>query len=86
MAEALERARGEDKALLESAWRCAEPAEAEAEEIRTIILRLGIEERCRQQLESWKEAAVRTLPDLRNPSLKGLLRRLDSQQSQQSQE
>ena len=36
----------------------------------------GVEERCRQLLESYKEAAVRSLPELHNPSLKGLLRRV----------
>ena len=33
-------------------------------------------ERCRELLESYKEAAVRSLPALTNPSLKGLLRRV----------
>ena len=76
LAEAFERARGEDKALLASLWCCPELSPDRAAQIRAVITRLGIEDRCRQQLESWKEAAVRTLPELRNPSLKGLLRRV----------
>jgi hypothetical protein len=44
--------------------------------MREVLNRLGVEQRCRQQLESWKEAAVQSLTDLRNPSLKGLLRRV----------
>ena len=32
--------------------------------------------RCRQLLESYKEEAIRSLPELHNPSLKGLLRRV----------
>ena len=35
-----------------------------------------VEERSRQLLESYKEAAVRSLAELHNPSLKGLLRRV----------
>jgi geranylgeranyl pyrophosphate synthase len=76
LAEAFERARGEDKALITSLWCCPELSQDRAAEMRALMARLGVEERCRQQFESWKEAAVRSLPDLRNPSLKGLLRRV----------
>jgi geranylgeranyl diphosphate synthase, type II len=76
LADAFERARGEDKASLERLWCCPEYSPDDAAQVRALIARLGIEDRCRQQLESWKEAAVRSLPDLRNPSLKGLLRRV----------
>jgi geranylgeranyl pyrophosphate synthase len=76
LAEAYERARGEDKLVLESLWCSSELSADRAEQITALLSRLGVEERCRVQLESWKEAAVRPLPDLRNPSLKGLLRRV----------
>ncbi len=39
---------------------------------------LGIEDRCRVLLESYKEEAVRSLAGLQNASLKGLLRRVIS--------
>ena len=76
LADAFDRARGDDKASLERIWCCPEFSPDDAEQVRALIARLGIEDRCRQQLESWKEAAVRSLPDLHNPSLKGLLRRV----------
>jgi geranylgeranyl diphosphate synthase, type II len=76
LAEAFDRSRGEDKALLERLWKSPEFSAEDASQLRALITRLGIEERCRQQLESWKEAAVRSLPELHNPSLKGLLRRV----------
>ena len=76
LAEACERARGEDKALMESLWCSPDLSADRADQIREVLNRLGIEQRCRQQLESWKEAAVQSLTDLRNPSLKGLLRRV----------
>ena len=41
-----------------------------------LITELGAEERCRKLLESYKEQAIRALPELHNPSLKGLLRRV----------
>jgi hypothetical protein len=34
------------------------------------------DERCRDLLERYKEEAIRSLRDLENPSLKGLLRRV----------
>ena len=76
LAEAYERARGEDKALMESLWCSPDLSADRAEQMREVLNRLGVEQRCRQQLESWKEAAVQSLTDLRNPSLKGLLRRV----------
>ena len=36
----------------------------------------GAPARCRQLLDAYKEQAVRSLPELRNASLKGLLRRV----------
>jgi geranylgeranyl pyrophosphate synthase len=76
LAEACDRARGEDKALLQRLWCSADLSAVHAEQIREVLDRLNTEQRCRQQLESWKEAAVQSLTDLRNPSLKGLLRRV----------
>jgi geranylgeranyl pyrophosphate synthase len=75
LAEAFDRARGEDRAFVERVWRSnLEPADTER--LQALLVELGIEGRCRQLLESYKEAAVRSLPELHNPSLKGLLRRV----------
>ncbi len=76
LAEALERARGADREFLERVWSTPSLHPSDAERVREFIERAKIEERCRQMLESYKEAAVRSLPALHNPSLKGLLRRV----------
>jgi geranylgeranyl pyrophosphate synthase len=78
LAEALERARGADKAFLERIWITPAVSAPDARRVRELAERLGVEERCRQLLESYKEAAIRSLPELHNPSLKGLLRRVVS--------
>jgi geranylgeranyl pyrophosphate synthase len=74
LATAYERATGENKALLEAVWRrerTATPAEIEA-----IYHEVGAPDRCRDLLERYKEEAIRSLRDLENASLKGLLRRV----------
>jgi geranylgeranyl pyrophosphate synthase len=69
LAIAYERAKGEGKAMLERAWKQEQPASP-------VLLAELAEARCRELLESYKEEAVRTLPELENASLKGLLRRV----------
>ena len=62
-----------------SCWKAsggAPRAAAEAAEARAIIRDSGAEDRCRGLLESYKEEAVRSLAELENASLKGLLRRV----------
>lgn len=76
LAEAFDRARGEDKSFLDRIWATREISPAEAERVAAAFEQLRVEERCRQLLESYKEAAVRSLAELHNPSLKGLLRRV----------
>jgi geranylgeranyl pyrophosphate synthase len=66
---AYERAKGERKAAIEQAW-------LRQGEVSPILVGELSEERCRELLESYKEEAVRSLPALENPSLKGLLRRV----------
>jgi geranylgeranyl diphosphate synthase, type II len=69
LAIAYERAKGESKAILESAWKLEQNAPL-------ALLTDLAEARCRELLESYKEEGVRTLQELENPSLKGLLRRV----------
>jgi hypothetical protein len=47
-----------------------------AEQIEAIYLELKIEERARALLETYKEEAIRSLRDVENANLKGLLRRV----------
>src|SRR3989442_3774344 len=69
LAIAYERAKGEGKAMLERAWKREQAASP-------VLLAELAEARCRELLESYKEEAVRALPELENASLKGLLRRV----------
>lgn len=75
MAIAYERAAGGSKELLERAWT-KNIAGRETDDIRSLIIELGAEDRCRTLLEMYKEQAIQTLPELQNSSLKGLLRRV----------
>jgi hypothetical protein len=61
--------------LLARAWSRRLGPDSEAD-VRALIAELKADERCRNLLESYKEQAIRSLPDLRNASLKGLLRRV----------
>ena len=76
MALAYERAKDADRELLAAAWQRAKGLDTAA--VRAAIDRLDGAERAGQLLESYKEQAVRTLMDVQNPSLKGLLRRVIS--------
>jgi geranylgeranyl pyrophosphate synthase len=75
LALAYERTKGDNRKLVESAWR---RNGADAGQLREMITQLGVEERCRGLLDSYKEEAVRSLAELENASLKGLLRRVVS--------
>ena len=76
LALAYERAKGEDKARVEYAWRPNGRIAHHPAVLRRLLSELKVEDRCHQLLDSYKEEAVRTLPQLRNASLKGLLRRV----------
>jgi geranylgeranyl diphosphate synthase type II len=73
VAVAYERAKGEDRDLLQAAIasNAADPVA-----VREVVERLGATDRGRQMLESYKEQAVRSLVEVQNPDLKGLLRRV----------
>jgi geranylgeranyl pyrophosphate synthase len=75
LALAHERAAKEDRAAVEVAWKRDPLGSAD---LRAIIARSGAVDRCRALLDSYKEEAVRSLADLDEPSLKGLLRRVVS--------
>lgn len=69
LAIACERARGEERQVLERVWR------REAAVPEGVLERLAAA-RCRDLLDSYRERALRSLLALSNPSLKGLLRRV----------
>jgi geranylgeranyl diphosphate synthase, type II len=69
------RARDELRPLLERAWR-RQLGAGDGASLGVALSALGVAERCRALLEAYKEEAVRSLADLDNQSLKGLLRRV----------
>ena len=76
LAEAHDRAKGADKELMQRIWASAEVSPEDAERLQALIGQFGIAQRGEQLLASYQEAAIRSLQDIHNPSLKGLLRRL----------
>ena len=76
LAVAHERANGDARKLLESVWRRELPAGVTVAQIESLYTKLKADDRARTLLETYKEQAVRSLKELDNPNLKGLLRRV----------
>lgn len=76
LAVALEKSKGEDRAFLARVWRRDPAVLEELPRLRSLLADTGAETRCRHLMESYKEEAIRSLAELDNPSLKGLLRRV----------
>jgi geranylgeranyl diphosphate synthase type II len=76
LAVAYERAQNENRAVLEALWRRQLAAESSVESIESLYRELKADERAQTLLETYKEEAIRSLRDLDNPNLKGLLRRV----------
>ncbi len=76
LAVAHEKAKDDEKTLLASVWRRQLPAGVQVGHVEALYSRLGADERARTLLETYKEEAIRSLRDLENASLKGLLRRV----------
>ena len=72
---AWEKAKGEQKQLIESLWCRKVPDGLTPEKIRSLYQELGAIERAKHLLETYKETAVRSLAEVEIPNLKGLLRR-----------
>jgi hypothetical protein len=66
---------GDKKAILERAWRRLLP-DGSAPQIAALCLELHADERARSLLHAYKEQAIRSLQDVDNANLKGLLRRV----------
>ena len=76
LAEAMDRAKGEDKALLDALWRRLTPAGATVEKVRTLAHDTKADDACMLLLERYKQAAIDSLKEVDNANLKGLLRRV----------
>lgn len=76
LAVARERAKGDDRAVLDSLWSHEDLAGVEIHKIRSLAHELEADDKCMLLFETYKEAAVRSLAELENANLKGLLRRV----------
>ena len=72
-----EKARGDDKKFMAELWSNQSSLEPETlTRVRQLAHEVKADDRCVTLLESYKDAAIRSLSDLENPNLKGLLRRV----------
>jgi geranylgeranyl diphosphate synthase type II len=76
LAVAHEKAKDAQKETLASVWRRKLPEGVTLEQIEALYSELKADERARTLLETYKEEGIRSLRDLENASLKGLLRRV----------
>jgi geranylgeranyl diphosphate synthase, type II len=76
LAAAYEKAKGDNKTFLELLWKRDAQAGAQFERVENLYLELKADDRARTLLENYKEEAIRSLADLENANLKGLLRRV----------
>ncbi len=76
LAVARERAKGDDKAVLDALWTHGDLEGIAIDKIRGLAHELEADEKCLLLFETYKEAAVRSLAELENANLKGLLRRV----------
>lgn len=74
LATAHERAEGAQKEALAARWRRL--SGLSGSEVEALYRELGAPDRCHDLLERYKEAAIRSLGELEQASLKGLLRRV----------
>ncbi|MBI5768332.1 MAG: polyprenyl synthetase family protein [Verrucomicrobia bacterium] len=75
LAIAHDKAKGAQKDLLGAIWRRAWPAGVTQAQIEALYAELGVTSRADVLLGTYKEEAIRSLHELENASLKGLLRR-----------
>lgn len=75
LAIAHDKAQGAQKELLGSIWRRVWPDGVTTPDVEALYEQLGAKERAEVLLGTYKEEAIRSLHDLENHNLKGLLRR-----------
>ncbi|MEM9444426.1 MAG: polyprenyl synthetase family protein [Verrucomicrobiota bacterium] len=71
-----ERAKDEDRKVMDALWSRGYLNGTTPQDIKEMVFRLKANERALRLLENYKEEAIRSLQDLDNPNLKGLLRRV----------
>jgi geranylgeranyl diphosphate synthase, type II len=75
LAIAHEKAKGAQKELLASIWRRVWPEGVTPQQVEALYAELGASDRAEVLLGTFKEEAIRSLHDLEDANLKGLLRR-----------
>lgn len=76
LAVARDKARGDDRAMLESLWNHEDLDGVAPHKIRNLVHAVKADDKCMLLLETYKEQAIRSLQELENSNLKGLLRRV----------
>lgn len=76
LSKAREMAKGEDKDLMTALWNREPQDGTTVSSVRQLVHDVGADEKCLLMLETYKETAVRSLAEVRNANLKGLLRRV----------
>jgi len=76
LAVAYEKAKDQNKEMLETAWKRQLNGKVSHKDIESLCTELKAIDRSEKLLEAYKEQAIRSIAELDNPSLKGLLRRL----------
>jgi geranylgeranyl pyrophosphate synthase len=76
LAVAHEKAKDAQKEMLASIWRREWPDGVTPAQVEALYTELKADERAKVLLETYKEEAIRSLRDLENQNLKGLLRRV----------
>ena len=76
LATAHERAECDNRKFTSALWKRRLPEGASVAQVEQLYRELKADERCKELLERYKEEAIRSLRDLENASLKGLLRRV----------
>jgi geranylgeranyl pyrophosphate synthase len=77
LAIAHEKAKGEEQKFMADLWTGRQSVESGTlDRVKELAHELGADQRCLTLLESYKETAIRSLAELENDNLKGLLRRI----------
>ena len=71
-----EKAKGPDRDALETAWKRQLNGTVSPQDVERLCRELKALDRSERLLEAYKEEAIRSIAQLDNPSLKGLLRRM----------
>jgi geranylgeranyl pyrophosphate synthase len=76
LALAYERTKGENRLMVEAAWRRDPGLEQRGDHLRALLEELSVEQRARGLLDAYKEEAVRSLAAMTHAGVKSLLRRV----------